>query len=354
VYSAPLLAALAWWLWPRTRRLRLVMVFVLTFAALNAGHMGRNYALMGSPLAGPYIHRLVSNDRITAGGTMSNVIRNVALATTTPFPVANRLVNGLLAGLHRLSGRGLSDPDITYEQCLFSWPEKLQIYDSQASNPLHFLLILIALGAALAGFRENRPLLAYAGLLAASFVLFCALLRWQEWHGRMHLPYLVLLMPFVAVVFLTRMPMGVVLAAMVLAAAQGVFVFFKNESRPLLDPTFTQIPREEQYMSIHMPHVTDSYLRACKAVANSGCTNVGLKLQYGDFEYSLWVMLRNRGFEGRLDHVYVADVSAKIPSAAPPPCVVLTTLDPPPAVVTNAFPVLERYGGVTLCWPRPR
>jgi hypothetical protein len=353
IYAGPLLAALACWLWPRAPRLRLALVFAIAFVALNAGHMRRNYALVGSPLAGPYIHHLVSNQNLSASGTLSNLIRNLALASTTPFPAVNRLVNYFLAGLHGLSGRGLNDPAITYEQCLFNWPEKLQIYDSQASNPLHLLLILIALLVALARFREDRPLLAYAGLLGASFALFCALLRWQEWHSRMHLPYLVVLMPCVAAVFLTRMPPGVVVVTVLLAAAQGVFVFFKNESRPLLDPTFTQIPREEQYMAIHMPDVTDSYLRACQAIANSGCTQVGLKLQYGDFEYPLWVMLQNRGFEGRLDHAYVEDVSARLPGAAPQPCVVLTTLDPPPAAVTNDFPVLMRFGQVTLCWPAP-
>ncbi len=106
-------------------------------------------------------------------------------------------------------------------------------------------------------------------------------------------------------------------------------------------------------MAIHMPHVTDSYLRACDAIANSGCMEVGLKLQYGDFEYPLWVMLRNRGFEGRLDHVAVEDGSATLASVAAQPCVVLTTFDPPPASLTNDFPVFMRFGSVTLCWPAP-
>jgi len=64
-------------------------------------------------------------------------------------------------------------------------------------------------------------------------------------------------------------------------------------------------------------------------------------------------MLRNRGFTGRIDHVYVEDVSAKLQRQPPRPEVVLTTFNPPPAAVTNDFPRLRSYGYVTLCWPAP-
>jgi hypothetical protein len=234
------------------------LIFAITFAALNTGHLMRYYGLVRSPLASPEMHRWVGNETLSASGAVSNFIRNIALATATPFPAVNRLVNGALASLHALSGRGLNDPDITFQTCTFSWVETHRITDGQASYPLHFLLILIALGVALIGVRKSRRLLAYAGLVIASFVLFCALLRWQQWHSRMHLPYLVLLMPFVAVVFVTRLPAGAVVAAAVLAASQGVYTILKNDSRPLRNPAFTQAPREAQYMAISRPHLTDS------------------------------------------------------------------------------------------------
>lgn len=389
LYAAPLLTALAGWL-ARHRLLgRFLVVLGLTFLLINTGHMARNYALVGSPLAGPYIHKLVRNDTLSVGGTWSNLIRNVALATPTPFPAVNRAVNRLLAWLHAWSGRGLNDPDITYELCLFSWPEKLQLYDSQASNPLHFGLILVA-AAAVGLARRPRPIPAlaqvlagegraaghhalrsadglqarvsrapqawawtYLGLFTTSFVLLCALLRWQEWNSRLHLAYLVVLMPWVAVVFLTRLPAWAAGLTMLLATAQAAYVVACNESRPLLDPTFTQIPREQQYMAIHMPHRITDYLRACDAVARSGVSRVGLKLQYPDFEYPLWVMLRNRGFTGRLDHVYVQDVSARLQRLPVKPEVVLTTFNPPPAALTNDFPLLRHYGYITLAWPAP-
>jgi hypothetical protein len=163
----------------------------------------------------------------------------------------------------------------------------------------------------------------------------------------------VVLMPWVAVVFLTRLPAWATGLTMLLAVAQASYVVARNESRPLLDPTFTQVPREQQYMAIHMPHRISAYLQACDALARAGVRHVGLKLQYADFEYPLWVMLRNRGFTGRIDHVYVEDVSAKLQRQPPRPEVVLTTFNPPPAAVTNDFPRLRSYGYVTLCWPAP-
>jgi hypothetical protein len=351
LYAGPALLALAWWLWSRANRWRLAVLFSLSFIVLNAGHAWRNYSLVKSPLAGPTIHRLVTNNGVSLGGTVSNVIRNIALETTTPFKSVNGFVNGRLAWLHQLTGQNLNDPDTTYELCVFRWPETLQIYDSQAPNPFHFLLILVAAGLALARFRRNRGIVGCAVLLGVSFVLFCALLRWQEWHSRMHLPYFVLLMPLVAIVLTTEMVAGAVVGIGCVALLVGIHTFANNESRPLWDPTFTRIPREAQYLAIHGPHFYESYLRSCNDVSASLCTNVGLKLQYGDFEYAFWVMLKDRGFNGRLDHVFVEDVSRGLPTNAPPPCVIITTFDPPPAEVTAAFPRRKKYPYVSVCWP---
>jgi 4-amino-4-deoxy-L-arabinose transferase-like glycosyltransferase len=352
LYSAPLLLVMACWLGWRHCGLRLACLFLATAVVLNVGHMTRNYAVVGSPLAGPYIHHLVSNKTVSPGGTWSNVVRNLALETTTPFASLNEAVNRVLMWLHKLCGRDLNDPDTTYELCLFQWPKQLLVYDSQASNPFHLLLILIAIGLALARWQEHRLALGYAAVFAASFVLFSAWLRWQEWHSRMHLPYLVVLMPFVAVIFIRLLTATAVWTTSLMAVAVGVHCLCKNESRPLLDPTFTRLPREAQYMAIHTPHFYQSYFDVCQDVIASGCTNVGLKLQYGEMEYAFWIMLRNRGFAGRLHHVDVEDASRKIPSTAPPPCLVITTFDPPPAAVTNDFPLCRKYGHVTVCGPK--
>src|SRR5262249_55064855 len=150
-------------------------------------------------------------------------------------------------------------------------------------------------------------------------------------------------MPLVAIVLTREMVPAAVVAVGCIALLVGIHTFVNNESRPLGDPTFTQIPREQQYMAIHGPQFYESYLRACNDVAASACTNVGLKLQYGDFEYFFWVLLKDRGFKGRLDHVFVDDVSSKLTNTASPPCVVITTFDPPPPEVTAAFPRRKKY-----------
>jgi hypothetical protein len=349
IYAGPPMLVVACWLWSRTDRLRMVALFLVVFLGLNLGHMTRNQALVGSPLSGAYIRNLVLNRAVSPGGTWSNLVRNLALETTTPFPSVNTPVNKVLAWLQRWSGKDLNDADTTYELCLFQWPEELLIYDSQASNPYHLLLIVTAAVLALGKWKWNRVSLGYAVAFAASFVLFCALLRWQEWHSRMHLPYLALLMPFVAAVLTRHLPGTVVLILGILAAGIAGHCGLRNQSRPLFDPTFTRLPREAQYLAIHTPHFYAAYFKACEDVLASGCRNIGLKLQYGEMEYAFWVMLHNRGFRGRLDHVYVEDPSGRIPSSAPPPCLVLTTFDPPPPALTNDFPVCQKYGHVTLC-----
>jgi len=139
---------------------------------------------------------------------LSNVIRNLALNTNTGIPPVTRCMNRLLAGLHDLTGRALNDPATTYYVGGFGFVDEFVVYDSYASNPYHGVLILVAVGFALGGPRKWFPLLLYAAVLAAGFILFCLLIRWAQWHTRLQLGFFVLSMPLVALVMTAIFPVG--------------------------------------------------------------------------------------------------------------------------------------------------
>jgi len=76
-----------------------------------------------------------------------------------------------------------------------------------------------------------------------------------------------------------------------------------------------------------------------------------LKLAFDDPEYAVWVLLRNRGFTGRIRHVYVENESARLENARSTPCAILTGLANVPASGTSAFPQKTRHGDFTLLRP---
>jgi hypothetical protein len=245
----------------------------------------------------------------------------------------------------------LNDPDTTYPIGPFAFPKEFFVFDSHASSFWHALLIVAAFAAALAAPRRNLKALIYASLMVAGFVAFCAALRWQHWHSRIHLPWLVALMPFVAVVFAARSRRVLVRGATVIVALCGAYCVVNNRSRPLHTLEIYKLPREQQYVLMHAKHLSEPLAQASADIAASRCRHVGLKLQFDDFEYPIWVTLRNRGFTGRIDHVAVEDASGSIPSSVPLPDAVVTTYKgDPPAEIIKAYPYRTDYGALTVLW----
>jgi len=354
IYATPLLAAAGLGLLLRLpavkARVRLALLFASAFLLLNAPHMCRNYALFGSPLGSPYIFSIERNQRVSVATVMSNVIRNLSLHANSGVPFITRSLNAALSTAHQLTGTTLTDPATTYHAGAFRFAKRFFIYDSQASCTYHLLLIVVAGCLALRKPKANSRLLWYSSPVVVSFLLFCACLKWQQWHTRLHLAYFALLMPFVAIVVARSFPGWCVWLAAVMVLSFAIYGVANNESRPVFDFKFLRLPREEQYLFVHAPQLNQPMRQIAEAIVGSNCRTVGLKLKFDDPEYPLWVMLRNRGFHGRIDHFYVENVSARLPSVVPQPCAVVSTVDKPPEAVASAFPFTEAFGVWTVRW----
>jgi len=122
----------------------------------------------------------------------------------------------------------------------------------------------------------------------------------------------------------------------------GGYSLSKNTSRPFLNSQFTVLSREQQYLAIHHPQLTASVQQLADALVAARCENVGMKLAFDDPEYVIWAMLRNRGFTGVLQHVYVANESARLPSRYPHPPVIITSFQTIPDAMTNLYPFSVR------------
>ncbi|MBI3417963.1 MAG: hypothetical protein HY043_21955 [Verrucomicrobia bacterium] len=356
-YALPIVLGLTWLAfarWTASRlRWRLAGIFVLGFLLLNVGHLVRNYHCFGSPLGSPHILALERNQHISFGGTFSNVIRNLLLQTNTGVAPVTRVINAFAESLHRATGHDLNDPDTTYAEAPFAFRDQFLVTDSYASAPIHLLLVAVAVILLFVRARKHGWLLAYGALFVASFVLFCALLRWQHWHGRIHLAYFVLLTPLVAVVFVKYSPRWLVALISVVAAGFVVLSMVHNRSRPLLDLKLAALPRERQCLQPLAGHLHEPLAQICDDLAAAHCERIGLKLGFDDAEYPLWLMLRRHGFNGWIEHVRVENESRSLSVPGGRPDAVISIAAPQSPPFTIEFPHQTDYGLFTVFWSEP-
>jgi hypothetical protein len=304
---------------------RLVLLCVAAIALLAGPHLWRNQALFGSPFGSRYMFALQRNAEVSLGVVGSNALRNLSLHAATGWEPLTRGLNRLLALAHRLTGRDLNDRRTTIVNATFAFQTGFPINDNLTGDFHHLLLILLALLTwAFPKVRRLYPCRLpwlLAGLVGLSFLLFCAYLRWQPWHARFHLPYFLLLLPVAGVALALAWPPWLVRLAAGGLVGLAVPCLGWNRSRPLLTGSeFVFQPREQQYF-LQVPKLYVPAAQAAGDIVAADCQAVGLQARHDFFagldelEYPTWVLLRNRGFRGRLHHVGFTNESLGLPGA---------------------------------------
>lgn len=338
-------------------RARLAITVLVIVASLNAPHFARNWAVFGSPLGSHYMFLLQRNQSLSVSGTVSNLIRNLSLHAATGWEPLTRGINGCLGLAHRLSGRDLNDRDTTFITSPFAFQTGFPISDNLTGSFHHLLLAAVAgLAACLLPCAFRRPMAFLFCGVVLSMIVFCAYLRWQAWHARFHLPLLLLLMPPTAAVLAgirARWGLGLISAGLALLAFICVGW---NESRPVLaDGGFLFQPREQQYFltvsGLYAPAVA-----VAEDLVTADCKEVGLRVRHNffeycdDIEYVHWVLLRNRGFRGRIHHAFFQNESAALRPLPAHLDAVISSPGPQVAELTNAFPQRVVHDPFAVYW----
>jgi len=303
-----------------------ILVFAAVALALNLPHFARNVEVFGSLLGSP---QGLFNHAFSPGTLISNVLRNAAIHLATPVPAWNGVVEGAVGGIHEVLGVGVGDPATTWLGTEFHVPGRfagterpgadetllLLLHEGFAGNLLHGILILITLVvvAAAPAWRRERDLLVHVWLVAAAFLLFCAALKWQPWHSRLHLPLFLLACPAAAVVLSARPHVAGWACGLLLAASLPWLL--ANATRPLLGTSSVlRTTRLDQYF-FNRPDLKEPFLAAARAVSSERCA-LGIEIGPDDGEYLLWVALRETGQgKRRIEHVNVSNASGNTTSA---------------------------------------
>jgi hypothetical protein len=328
VFLAPLLVwILAARIAHRGRELRAFGPGILIFVALNAGHYSRNAAVYGSPI-GPVeegtSHLRYVNEAFGPAQVASNLARNLALQLETPLEGPDRLIEAAVRAFHRLIGADPDDPRTSWNPFRLS---STLVNADRAGSPFHVVLIAAALVLAAKGLRDRR-MGAYAIVCGSACVLFAAVLKWQPWHSRLHLPLFALWAPFVGVVLGARLApraTAAVATLLLLSAAPWVLA---NGSHPLCCRKSVLVEdRLTQYFT-NDPDLQRPYEQAARRVLRERCGQIGLVSDADSWEYPLWKVFEQPKVPVRIEHVLVTNESSR-KAAEPPyrdfqPCAVLS------------------------------
>lgn len=321
------------------RMLLIPFVFLLAFG-INFGHYTRNYDLYGSPF-GPgeesggfrYANELFSFSSVT-----SNIIRNIGLHMGTSYSSVDVFIDNEILLLHRFLGISINDVRTTWSGTEFHI-QATSFSENNAGNPLHLFLITAALLLYLLQLHQERDVSVsiYASSLLLAFVLFCAYLKWQPWHSRLHLPLFVLFSPFLGLVF-SRFPNArITNLLMVLLILMALPWVLGSLSKPVFgSQSIFVTDRDEQYFTNH-PYLIGPYRESVQILSNLHCAKVGLIIRENDWEYPLWVLLQEKmNGLAYLEHVNVQNISrkyAKSQSGNFVPCALFTVgADLPPVI----------------------
>ncbi|MBV8835503.1 MAG: hypothetical protein JO000_03110 [Alphaproteobacteria bacterium] len=197
-----------------------------------------------------------------------------------------------------------SDP----EYPTYTPPEGLLVlHEDLGPNPLHTILLALALAVALWRLpvrpaRQSIYLLAWLG----GFVIFCSLIRFSMWEVRYQLPGFAAAAPLFGLAWppaweATKKTTALVLALTIAALPALIF----NESRtliPLWRAQFPSLGRDRpSYLSqsrlerlfANQPQMLLPYQDAIDIVMKSSATQLGIMMDRDNFEYSIWRLLRD-------------------------------------------------------------
>jgi hypothetical protein len=318
---------------------------------LNLPFYARNVRVFGHPLGPVGTAAAYGNESHGLGTLASNLVRNATLHLGTPLGLWNDGLTAAVVGAHKALGLNPQDPRTTwYEDTRYRvWP--MSTYEGRTGNLLHFLLVL-ATAALLLVTPQPGDRRWYGAAVLSGAVLFCWVLKWQHWHGRLHLPLFILAAPLVAVTLERALPGRRAIGVGLLLWLGSLPWLLASEMRPILPlargPLWTifAVPRERQYL-VNQPDLEAPYLRVASDLARVGCRDVAVATTEDTWSHPIVAFARLHDVRLRLYYVFV-DNETRTLEQRPGTCALLA-IDREPGWTPG-----PPYSDQVLSWRMPR
>ena len=204
--------------------------------------------------------------------------------------------------------------------------------------------------------------------MTMAFAAFCAILKWQRWSSRFHLPFFVMGAVLVALAFTRYVPRKVITAAGILLVSWGLLNGALNRYRSLIPAGRWESayrPRSEMYFAYALDNYAPSYIAAAEMVDKTKCASVGIDsyTELSDPEikdgpdsfitYPLFAMIHADGQKRRAFFSGVQNLTARFAEQQPhaPACAIIC-LDcaraPAKLAEYSSLPNHSVFGGIVV------
>lgn len=259
---------------------------------------------------------------------LSRIGQAAALNLVTPSHLVNQWLWRALDAVPGIFGGVVSN---SLQQAAWS-------HEDSAGNPLHLLLVLVSTVFIARGGREPRPVggaVGYASMIALGFLLLPIVINpaSSSFGVRFQLTFFILWAPLIGIALQTLRGSGwTTIPGIVLLLSALPYLLFNN-TRPVIGlppwPTrvhsvFVAPPAE--IMFAPNPEKRAAYELLAEAVENSGCQEIGMRLDSNDLEYQFWWLLKAPQSGYRLETIYTYPDLESLLDRHFEPCAVICTV----------------------------
>lgn len=286
-----------------------VAVAAVVSIAVYVPHAYRSYESSGSITGLLTKKEIVESPGI--GTVMINFCRNVAMHFTLPAG-GNELIEQSIVQLETSAGLDPKKNGATRYDFMVN---EFSRHEDSAGAPLHILLMsLAAIGAIVLVVRQklNWQIALFGLMLLVGAGVFITVLKWDPWRQRLHLPWLVIAVPYSLTVFnhfFKSIPRIALYGTGLLFVVTAIPALLWNESRPIIPITTTvetgdpaqpevdftvsifHLPRDQQYF-MNARTTAESFERLAGGLKDFKVKTLEIVVGPDDWEYPLWPLLK--------------------------------------------------------------
>ena len=294
---------------------------------LNSGFLIRNSLLFSNPL-GSTIMFSTTNEAHSLGVLTSNVIRNSALNFSVKDNYYSEVMLGELQLIHTFTGQNNTDPrtSLTGWNVFSGFTQSQFFHEDFSGNPIHAILIFMTICFSFYAYKRfgiQKYVVIYEFCLIAGFLIFCFYLKFQEWGSRLLTPLFILWAPII-ILFLAVKKERLLKFLIASILICSFYWTFGNSIRGINEASLSLTTDRERVYFTNVPDLYPVYAEITNKIKNSNCLAVGLNIGEDTWEYPFWVLLQNRGWHGRIEHVNTVNATSILEDRNYKPCMVIS------------------------------
>ena len=330
--------------WLRQRRFIVLLKSGLVIASivviLNIGYWTRNIKTYGGPFGSTqWVNAMTSMDNgLKPFG--SNLVKYLVLNFATPSPRINDRISNYIRTYFPAYDLAIDDFHLDWR-----WNS-----EDNAGSPIHVLLVMgmMVTGLILLILKRLKwqSILWYCLAALFSYVTFVLIVHFDQSGVRLQLPLLIIWAPIFGILISNLGEKWLAPLAVGLFFLISLPYVFFNTTRPLIamknepEPfAIHPLPALGETKSssilyanpidllfINLPELQKPYMEITNDIRNSGCTQVGLRIDSHDPEYTFWWLLKAPQSGIRIESLYYSDNLARYADLSFKPCAIICTI----------------------------